>query len=376
MRIVHLADYGGPYSGSFIPMLRAVNDAVVQRGWSFEAVFTEVAAERPWYGELEVGGITVRVAPEAGRKALGTWLEHLLAERAQPTILHTHFTRFDLPAVAVAHRHDGVAVVWHLHSQLRSNPTAMLRNTMRLALAGRRVDAILCVSDEIRRAARWRLAPNNRLVTFPNAIDLERFLPAATREERERSRARLGIPVGLPLLVHFGWDWERKGGDLFVSTVNELSQSGLNVIGLSVGGGDSARAASARLDLGDRVLIVEPSDDVRGLYAAADVFVSPSRAEGMPYAVLEALCTGTPVVISNIPSHVQLAGQVVGCTMAESRPQAFAEAIRHTLGTHVERGAPVDITGLLPSLDLHGWANRLTDLYAEIDIPESTSSRS
>ncbi|MGA9874550.1 MAG: glycosyltransferase family 4 protein [Solirubrobacteraceae bacterium] len=345
-------------------MLRAVEDAVRQRGWSFEAVFMEFAAERPWYAELEADGMTVRIAPAAGRRALTSWVDDLLGERNEPTLLHTHFTAFDIPAVMAARRHDRVAVIWHLHSRLQSNPSAVLRNTLKLALAGRRTDAILCVSEDTRMVARRRLGPDSRLVTFPNAIDLERFRPAATAEERERSRAQLGVPAGIPLLVHFGWDWERKGGDLFLSTVKELSHSEPAAIGVSVGGGDRARARSARLGLGDQVLVLEPTDDVRGLYSAADVFVSPSKAEGMPYAVLEALCTGTPAVVSDIPSHVPLAEQIAGCTLAESQPQAFAEAIRRTLSAHDDH--PVDVTPLLESLDLHGWASRLTDLYAEI----------
>jgi glycosyltransferase involved in cell wall biosynthesis len=362
MRIVHLADYGGSYPGSFIPMLRAVNDAALERGWSFEAVFTEVAEGHAWHRELEVDGITVRIAPHTGRRALTAWLEDLLSQRNEPTVLHTHFTTFDIPAVAAARRRDDVATVWHVHTRLQSGPKAAARNAMKFSLVGRQVEAILCVSNDLRDSLHRRLAPAHHLVVFPNAIDLERF-DRASPAERSQARAEIGIPDGCPLLVHFGWDWETKGGDLFLETVAQLANDGMEVTGMCVGGGEPAHSAIARLKLGDRVIVTPPRDQVRTIYAAANVFVSSSRAEGMSYAVLEALSTGTPTVVSDIPSHIALAERVQGCIVAARDPQSFATAIRSALSSDRQ----VDIGKLTDSLDLRAWAQRLMDLYAEIN---------
>ena len=327
MRVVHLAAYGGPYPGSFVPMLRAVNDAALARGWSFEAVFTDMAAERPWYAELKADGISVRVAPDGSRRELGAWLAELIAERDAPTVLHTHFTRFDLPAVAAARGDAETMVVWHLHTRLESGLGTRARNVLKFSLAGRRVAAILCVSEELRDAVARRLAPARRLVVFPNAIDLTRFSPASSQERRD-ARNALGVPAERPLLVHFGWHWETKGGDLFLESVAALGREGVDVTAMCVGGGDPARATSARLGIEDRVLVVPARDDVQTLYAAAEVFVSSSRAEGMSFAVLEALATGTPVVASAIPSHVALAERARGCVLAQRDPRSFAAALR------------------------------------------------
>lgn len=361
MRIVHLAAYGGPYPGSFIPMLRAVNDAARQRGWSFEVVFGQAAAERPWYGELRSDGIAVHATPAVGHRALTAWLNNLLAEQGEPTVLHTHFTRFDLPAIAVARGRTSTAVVWHMHTRLEAGPRAVVRNTLKFALAGRQTAAILCVSADLRDALRRRLAPARLLTVFPNAIDLERFR-TATSEERLRSRSELGIAGEHPVLVHFGWDWDTKGGDLFLQTVAVLAHEGIDVIAVCVGGGDPARETSARLGIEDRVLVMPPRDDVRTLYAAADAFVSSSKAEGDSFAVLEAMSTGTPVVASAIPSHVRLAERTQGCVLAERNPQDFAAALRSVLRKHVT----VDIADLAQSLDLRAWTGRLMDLYATL----------
>ena len=47
-----------------------------------------------------------------------------------------------------------------------------------------------------------------------NAVDVDRF-PVLTDEQRRTARDEFGLPAGRPLLVHFGWDWLRKGGDVF-----------------------------------------------------------------------------------------------------------------------------------------------------------------
>lgn len=364
MRVVHLSDYGGPYPGSFVSMLRAVNDAAARREWSFEAIFTPVAATHPWYAELASDGLATRIAPDVSRRALSIWVGDFVAEQLQSTILHTHFTTFDLPAVAAARHRKNTLAMWHMHNPPGPGLNEVMRNALKFMVAGRFVNSILCVSQEAAEVVQRRGAPARRVSVFPNAIDLQRFLPSATRQEREMARAQLGIAPGRPLLVHFGWDWERKGGDLFLATVDILSRSGIKVLGLSVGGGEPARTGVADLDLGEAVQVIDPLDDVRTLYAAADLFLAPSSSEGMPYSVLEALCTGTPTVISDIPSHALFTG-TPGCVLAEREPQALAKAVESALDARANGGFPVDMSRLATKLDLRDWAERLLDFYAD-----------
>ena len=128
MRLIHLADYGGAHTGSFVPMLRGVMDRAAEQGWEGELVFSEAAEGRPWLNELREDGYTVTIAPSGGRRKLARWLEGLLGDVNGAVLLHTHFTLFDIPAVLVAGRRPGTTVVWHCHSRLVSNPLIRIRN--------------------------------------------------------------------------------------------------------------------------------------------------------------------------------------------------------------------------------------------------------
>jgi glycosyltransferase involved in cell wall biosynthesis len=314
VRLVHLAGYGGPYAGSFIPMLRAVMAAGRRRGWSCEAVFGPAARDQGWLAELGQDGILVRLAPSGSRADVSATVSALLAENDSSTILHTHFTAFDIPCARHASRRTATAVFWHVHTPHGGSLRLRARNRVKYTVFGRRVDQILCVSAELADLVVARGAPRNRVVYVPNAIDAERFRLAA-QGEREEARRALGLRPGQEVLVHFGWDWDRKGGDLFCAAVARLREAGRDVVGITVGGRDKA---------GPAVRTVSPREDVRTFYAAANVFMSPSRAEGTPYSVLEAILTGTAVVASDIPGHRDVSAPA--CVLAPLDAGALAAA--------------------------------------------------
>jgi glycosyltransferase involved in cell wall biosynthesis len=366
MRVIHVADYGGPYAGSFVPMLRAVGAAVRSRGGDFEVAFTRVAQDRPWLDELAADGVRVSFAPPGrDRKECARFLGDLTGAGSEPAIIHTHFTAFDLPAVSVAKDRPGMQVFWHVHTPLRSERTIRLRNAVKFAFAGRRVDKILCVAPGIAAAVQARHAPRERVVVLPNAIDLERF-PPRNRARTAEGRRRLGLRAGDRVLLHFGWDWERKGGDLFVAAVRRLRERE-PVRAVVVGGGAPARAAGDREGLDEDTLrVIDPVEDITSLYAAADVFVATSEAEGMPYSMAEALACGLPVVATDIPGHDYLAHIAGNVRLTLRDSDEVAAAISRTLATDEDLARQTGARArerVARAMDLTSWSERLVGLY-------------
>ena len=369
MRLIHLAGYGGSYPGSFIPMLRAVMGAAARRGWECEAVFTPISRERGWLAEFDEDSIPYRFSPEgASRRELTGWVADMLAERDGPAVLHTHFTHFDVAAAMAGARRDDTSVIWHVHTPHHAGASAFARNYVKYAVFGRRTDQILCVSPGLLETTNRAGAPSKKVEFLHNAVDVDRF-PVLTDAQRHAARDEFGLPAGRPLLVHFGWDWLRKGGDVFEEALLRLRDADGELAGVTVGGGEHARALGERLGLGERLTVLEPTDKVQQMYAAADVFVAPSRAEGTPYSVLEAVSSGTAAVVSDIPGHATVGAHAPACVIAPLDPDAVAAAIRKLLEREPAQVAADSLAGhawLRENLGLGPWAEAMVDRYERL----------
>jgi glycosyltransferase involved in cell wall biosynthesis len=320
-RLIELADYIPVHAGSFIPFLTGVLAESRRRGWAAELVLPEPARERDWIAELEGSGATIHFRSGSRRDSAG-WLAELLAQSDEPTLLHTHFTSYDLAAVAAARRRPGTTVYWHVHTVLSNTLRARLANMAKFATAGRKVERILCPSQNIADGVSRRLGPSDRIEVFPSPIDVASFPDMSAK--RAEARRAFGIPEDAEVLLTFGRDWRIKGGDVFVATLRRLRDEGRDVFGVIGQGKAEAEAAIEKEGVGEYTAIVGAVPDVRELLAVADVFVAPSRGEGMPFSVIEALCTGIPVVASDLPGHRFVADHVDACTIAprESGPVA------------------------------------------------------
>ncbi len=359
-RVLLLSDYGGSYGGSFVPMLRAIAAEAGARGIVAACGFTPVARGRDWVRDLEADGLEVRFAPATGRGTLRDWIAAWLAELDEPVVIHTHFTGFELPAVAAA---DGAPVLWHIHSHLPSSPGLLARGVAKFTWFGRRVAGIVCVSEALAKAVRHRGAPRSKIVVVRNGVDTARFGLVDTAE-RDRARAELGLPADAPVWMHVGWDWEAKGGPLFTAALSRMRAAGSRAVGLSVGGGSAARAAAVALDL--PLAVVEPDADVRRFYAAADALAASSAGEGAPFAILEALSCGRAVVATDVPGHRLSPRPPAAFRLAPATPDGFALAARETLERAPEaarREAAEAHDWVVANRALELTASRVADLY-------------
>ena len=153
LRVVHLASYASAYSGSFIPMLEAARTGIESRGWTYEAVFPPGVERFVWYEKMQNAGVDVRTWPGLGKRGGDArWIRDLLGERPGSTLLHTHFSAWDVPAAIAACPRRDAKVIWHLHSRMLEDAVPRARNAVRFALLGRTVARILCVGARDSRA--------------------------------------------------------------------------------------------------------------------------------------------------------------------------------------------------------------------------------
>lgn len=365
-RLVHLADYPYARTGSFVPAVADVLRAVAGRGWGAELVVTRGPGEEPpWVAPIRADGVTVRFVKETGYRERARWIGALLDEQPEEdTILHTHFTSFDVAAAVAAAKRPRTKVIWHEHTALNSIPQVVARNVLKFGLVGRGVEMILCPAPDLAREVRRRLGPRSRVVFLPNAIDVSQFGPVDPAT-RAAARAELGLPDDTAVILAFAWHWEIKGGDVFVDALRAVREAGSEVTGLVVTEESRAKAQCEDPGLDGHLRQLAPRQDVGHLYAASDLFVAPSRAEGgTPYAVLEAIASGLPVVASQIPGHTFVCDGLASALTVPPTAAATAAAIEDMLATPPTQ-AQLDTARarIAADFDLSIWSARLIDIY-------------
>ncbi|AWB08199.1 glycosyltransferase family 4 protein (plasmid) [Azospirillum humicireducens] len=169
----------------------------------------------------------------------------------------------------------------------------------------RRSSAVVANSEGLADLAR-RFAPDQPVAIIPNGVDAVRFSPAgAGPVDAGNDGDRLS-------LLFVGRVVRQKGLDVLFEALASLPSGTRGRIGLTIVGDGPARpeleAQAARLGLSERVAFRGwlGRDELPAAYRAADAFVFPSRDEGMPNVVLEAMAAGLPVVATRIAGNRDL----------------------------------------------------------------------
>lgn len=126
-----------------------------------------------------------------------------------------------------------------------------------------------------------------------------------------------------------------KGQDVLLRSVKRVVQSIPAVTVLLLGDGPdlaSLQKLSDELGIRDRVIFQPHSCGMRDYYEAIDLLVLPSRSEGLPNVVLEALCCGVPVIATNVGAVCEVitrgeTGWVVPVEDVEALGDAIVEAL-------------------------------------------------
>ena len=144
----------------------------------------------------------------------------------------------------------------------------------------------------------------------------------------------MGLPAGATVIGAVGRLTYQKAPEDFVDVIRRLKRP--DVVGVWVGDGELAGQVSrlAAAEPGAAVVLAGERADVPRLLPAFDVFALPSRYEGLPTAVVEAMMCGIPVVATavNAVADVVVPG-VTGLLVPPRRPDLMASAVGYLLNS-------------------------------------------
>lgn len=280
--------------------------------------------------EIRDMGVPVTVMGRRGKFDPGlVWRLAKWLREQRVDVVHTHLFTADSYG-RLAARLAGVSAVFSTaHGPVVCEGTVQRAVHWTLSWISTRV--IAC-SEEVGQVMRRQdHLPANRLEVIDNGINIDRLIGASG----EGVRAEFAIPDDKLLIGVIGRLHPAKGHSDLIAAMVRLRYEEAAPVCLVIGSGElkhELEAETRRVGLEDHVIFTGQRPDVPRLLAALDVLAMPSRWEGLPIALLEAMAMSRPVVatrVSSIPDVI--AHEENGLLVPPADPVALAAALRRLL---------------------------------------------
>jgi len=203
-----------------------------------------------------------------------------------------------------------------------------------------------------------------RGVVAGNDTETFRRDPAA----RARVRAELGLADDDIMLLHMGWTWHRKGGDLLADAIEQLTDAdgrvvatGERLVAFSIGAPDDVEVG--------RVRRLPMSTAVYEYHQASDIFISASRSEGFGNGLVEAMACENVAVAAAADGQIEtFAGMRGVAAVAVDDAAAVAAGITDLLAKRAQWGelGAASRAHVLRHHSMRRWAREMADTYAEL----------
>ncbi|HZE96596.1 MAG TPA: glycosyltransferase family 4 protein [Planctomycetota bacterium] len=146
---------------------------------------------------------------------------------------------------------------------------------------------IVAVSRRVKEeVVRHYGVPADKIVVIHNAVDCSEFKPS--EEARRLIRSQIGLADADYMLLFVGSGFRRKGLEYAIRAIDRVPSAKLVVAG------------EGHATPHPRVVMLGRRTDVSQLYAAADAFIFPTLYDPFPNAVLEAMASGIPAIVSRV----------------------------------------------------------------------------
>ncbi len=324
MRIALVTRRFPPLIGGAEAMLRYLAVALGEEGAEVTVVTSRLGVLP---AEEQVGAARVVRLATSPARFVGTWLYMRNLRRwfaAHPVDLaYVSMLKHDAFVAVSEGKRRGFPVVLRPEGAGATGDIAWQawgRGGRAIARRCKRADAFVAISETVRNELVGAGYDASRIIDLPNGVPVpdEPWSPRPDWAESPHAVfvGRLAPEKGLHALID-SWPIVRR----------TIPTARLTLIGEGPER-PSLEAQIARLGLGDAIQLPGASPDPTALLAAADLFILPSREEGMSIALLEAMALGIPIVATAIPGNLKLvADEVHGRLAPPDDPEGLARAI-------------------------------------------------
>jgi len=160
-----------------------------------------------------------------------------------------------------------------------------------------------CVSQAVFNEMKTIGISKNRISYIPNGVDINRFRPT---DNKGLIRSKFGLSRNHTVLLSVGRLTHQKQPHILIEIFSHLEKD-LGDVTLCIAGGgellDETKDLVEKMGLRNVLFLGYVDDrDLPDLYACADYYIMTSKYEGLPLTLLEAMASGLPCIVSDIPN--------------------------------------------------------------------------
>ena len=236
-------------------------------------------------------------------------------------ITHTSLAAFFTRLAVKKIKSSSTKLINTVHGYLFDDDTNKIKRAVFLAaekFTRPETDLLLLMNDyDYKLALKYKLAKKIAKI-HGIGVDFSRlnnFAESAREEKREILRQKYKIPFDSIVLIFAAEFSARKNQKFLISVMKKLPE---NIFLILPGTGillDECKNLAEKSNLTDRIIFPGFSENVENFYNAADIAVSSSRSEGLPFNILEAVYMNLPVVASSVKGHTDLLENLDGAKL-------------------------------------------------------------
>ena len=292
--LVYWASYDAPYKGNFIASLEAISLQLKKYNLKVIIVLPEKIKNCSWVSEISSCFNEIYFFSNSLIKNIK--LTKCILSRYEVSIIHTHFVGTNhLLAIKIGcfGISKKVSIVEHYHNHYTYNNSIIKKTCKKYIMKN---DYIIGCGPGVAKSLK-NGGLKNEIVCIDNAIDFSRFKIEFNNKKSKN-------------FLMFGADFYRKGGDIALKAFEKVCKVYPEVklqICVSVGMDAIYGEVLSQLKyFPEWVELLKPTDNIAEYYNNALAFVSPSREEGLCYALIEAAYCDCFVIASDISGQNEL----------------------------------------------------------------------
>lgn len=265
--------------------------------------------------DLEAAGGIVEIMPSHGKLTMIRYI-HRFYHKYHPEVVDVHFVPYVKAWAALFSKLYGIKHVNHIHSLIASvhpNEYVKQKGFLKRFLLGinsaflNNCGKVICVSKAIEKQFNeWAYGDKRNVTTLYLGTDL-----TPSKLTKQQAREKLGLSQEKIIITNISAIEQIKGIDIVIKAIAILKRRKVDVFFAHIGGlrsnsqvnidySETLRMLSKEEEVADRVFWLGKRFDIQDILIAFDIYVHPSRSEGLGCTLMEASVAGLPLVGSRV----------------------------------------------------------------------------